>query len=109
MRSFRSRIPAIDWAVVLPGDLNVIEAEAFADDTAVSTVKLGDSVCEIRAGAFAGCTGLTYVYIPDSVVSIGQNAFDIHDGLTLICETDNTAEYARNNGIYYLVVQRTNE
>ena len=107
---FRLRIPEIDWKLVLPGDVIVIETEAFADDTAISTVKLGDSVCEIRAGAFAGCTGLTYVYIPDSVVSIGQNAFELHDGLTLICETDNAgAEYARNNGIHYLVVQRTNE
>ena len=107
---FRMRIPQINWALELPSGLIIIDSSAFSNDISVSTVKLGNSVKEIRSGAFSGCSELTFVYIPDSVITIAKDAFDKLDGLTLICATDNAgAAFARNMNIHYLIEQRTEE
>ena len=104
------RIPQINWALELPSGLIIIDSSAFSNDISVSTVKLGNSVKEIRSGAFSGCSELTFVYIPDSVITIAKDAFDKLDGLTLICATDNAgAAFARNMNIHYLIEQRTEE
>ena len=65
--------------VTLPENYNgesyVIAADAFKDNTAITSVTIPGSVTSIGSGAFNGCSGLTSVTIGDNVTSIGEDAF----------------------------------
>ncbi len=52
-----------------------ISAEAFKDNSGITSVTIGENVTEIGASAFKGCTGLTSIVIGSNVTTIGQNAF----------------------------------
>ena len=52
-----------------------IGSGAFAGDTSIKNVNLGNNVISIGADAFSGCTALKTVQIPDSVTTIGATAF----------------------------------
>ena len=53
-----------------------IGADAFKAVTALTDVKIPDSVKYIAQYAFYGCTGLTEITLPDSITEIGTGAFD---------------------------------
>ena len=67
----------------LPEGLTTIGCRAFAF-TAISDVRVPDSVTSIGNGAFSNCYGLTSVIIPNSVTSIGDVAFRDCTGLTSV-------------------------
>ncbi|MBE6619531.1 MAG: hypothetical protein E7626_07125 [Ruminococcaceae bacterium] len=52
-----------------------INAEAFANDTALKTVIIPNTVCEIGKYAFSGCENLKTVELSDGLLSIGYGAF----------------------------------
>ena len=59
----------------LPGNLKVIEAEAFAG-AAFEAVIIPDGCTTIGSRAFADCPNLLYVRIPASVTAIAEDAFE---------------------------------
>ena len=52
-----------------------IGADAFAEDTTLTTVSIPQSVRSIGRGAFQNCTGLTTASMAAGVTSISENAF----------------------------------
>lgn len=64
------------YDAVLPADALTIGAEAFLNNTSLTSVDVTDGVTTIGARAFKGCTSLQVVRLPQSVTSIGEGAFD---------------------------------
>lgn len=95
-----SAIQYLDLALVtIKGDLNTnrtLPTNAFTNgNTALVDVILPNDLEAIEAMAFAGCNKLTSITIPESVNRIGQNAFAACDALTSI-----TVYNAAPNNIY---------
>jgi hypothetical protein len=61
--------------VTIKGNISGIEAETFADFTALKTVTLPNTLTSIGARAFENCSSLTTLTLPASVTSIGADAF----------------------------------
>jgi hypothetical protein len=61
-----------------------IGSDAFAGNTSLISVTIGNSVITIGSGAFYGNILLTSVTIPDSVTSIGAQAFNGNTSLTSV-------------------------
>ncbi len=59
----------------LPGELQVIENEAFMNDTSLDEVALPASVTRIGDRAFAG-SSIRRINLPASLTYIGNDAFD---------------------------------
>ncbi len=53
----------------------VLGANAFAGCTKLTTVKLPETLVEIKAGAFTNCTAMKTIIIPASVKRLGNNLF----------------------------------
>lgn len=66
----------LSYASSLPASLLVIDDEAFAGNTGLTSLKLPSKLTTIGKSAFKGCTNLTTIRIPASVSSIGEGAFD---------------------------------
>ena len=97
------QLPATGKILSLPALLTEVEEDAFVG-IAAHGVTVPDSVTTIGAHAFENCAGLVEVRMPDSVTSIGDKAFDGCPDLWFLCESDNfAADYARRNGIRYLI------
>lgn len=62
-------------AVSVPDEVKKISAEAFAGNTAITSVRFPKGLESIGYGAFYSCTALKSIQIPDSVVSIGSGVF----------------------------------
>ncbi|MBQ6926244.1 MAG: leucine-rich repeat protein, partial [Kiritimatiellae bacterium] len=67
--------------VVIPAEIDgrpvvAITDEAFAGNTAITSVAIPSSMTNITDDAFAGCTGLREVVIPSSVTNIAATAFE---------------------------------
>ena len=75
-----------------------IEFNAFMDCTAITGVKIPDSVTSISNYAFQGCTGLKSISMPKSVWVIGSNAFYGCSGLeTITVDENNTTFHSSGN------------
>lgn len=62
--------------VSVPASVTEIGAEAFAGNTTMEKLEFkGSSVEKISYRAFAGCTALTEVKLPDSVLRLGNGSF----------------------------------
>nr|WP_314751152.1 leucine-rich repeat domain-containing protein [uncultured Capnocytophaga sp.] len=71
--------------VILPNTIEVIDREAFANCTALTSIKLGgNKLDEIGNYAFSGCTKLTRIDIPKNVSRIRGGAFDDCNALQTI-------------------------
>lgn len=70
--SYNEKLTSIDFSGT---GLYAIGDMAMAYCTALSEVKLSDSLAEIGGGAFAGCSALKEIEFPDTLTTIGQNAF----------------------------------
>ena len=68
----------------IPSSVTSIEAYAFSDCSALTSVVIPSSVTSIGSYAFSSCSGLTSVVIPSSVTSIGEGTFFGCSGLTSI-------------------------
>ena len=62
-------------AVSVPAGVTVIGAEAFSDNTSLSSLTLPKTLTTIEAGAFSGCANLKSVTVPEGVEYIGNGAF----------------------------------
>lgn len=65
----------VEGKYVMPETVETIAPCAFDGCTALTGVKISDSVTEITYGAFAGCSSLAEITVPESVVSIDDYAF----------------------------------
>lgn len=65
----------------VPNGIRIIDQQAFADNKAIKTVTLPDSVTEIREKAFYFCSNLHTINFPPNLEIIGANAF-VYSGLT---------------------------
>ncbi len=65
----------LTFTSTLPAAVVVIDAEAFANDTSLTSFKVPEGATTIGDRAFAGCTALTTVSIPASVTSMGDGVF----------------------------------
>ena len=89
---------AEESALTLPGNLTVIDEEAFYGDVSIDKVVLPDRVQEIRARAFAG-SSLTQIDLPDSLTFIDGTAFDGPDKVAVTANEGTYAyEWAVENG-----------
>ena len=71
--------------VILPNTIEVIDRDAFANCTALTSIKLGgNKLDEIGNDAFSGCTKLTRIDIPKNVSRIKGGAFDDCNALQTI-------------------------
>ena len=95
-------IPVVDvpQKLVLPVELEAIEAEAFAGDACVCVV-LPESCREIGVAAFANCAQLRFVEVPASVTAIDSTAFSgCSDQLVIVTVSGSEAErFAGENGV----------
>jgi hypothetical protein len=66
----------------IPDGVTVVEIEAFASCSRLTSVMIPDSLNVINLNAFAGCTGLTSLNIPASVTNIWDRAFESCTNLT---------------------------
>ena len=78
--------------LVLPAELEIIEAEAFAGDGIVSVV-IPEGCKVIGAGAFKDCDQLRFIEIPASVTEIDASAFDgCGEAMIIVTTSASTAE-----------------
>ena len=78
-------------SLTLPATINGmtvdrIAANAFAGNTALTSVVIPDSIVCIEKNAFQNCTALTTVTIADSVTEIQANVFTGCTKVSLLCE-----------------------
>ncbi len=67
-------------SIVIPDSVIVIGKYVFEGCIQLSSVELGNSIQSIKDGAFLRCPELTSIVLPDSVTSIGKYSFH-HTGL----------------------------
>ena len=88
--------------IKIPGNVERIGENAFADCTLLEEVTIRQGVKVIAASAFSGCIRLTSVIIPNSVKSIESRAFDKCSDVVITGSKGSYAEkYALKNGISF--------
>ena len=76
-RSLGDKKAAIGFTrIVLPGSIELIGDEAFANCSDIASVVLPDSVLDIGYRAFRGCTSLTEINVPRHVETIKAKTFE---------------------------------
>ena len=86
--------------LTLPAALQLVEAEAFASNTAVDMVIPPDGMTAIGECAFTGCQYLYQVEIPATVISIADNAFEGCGPVIIRCDAGSYAgQYAQVHGL----------
>ena len=90
--------------LTLPDELTRIEEEAFAGDTSIEAVKIGNKVRHIGSHAFKDCINLKELWIPATVTDIADNAFDGCNDLFIHCAEGSAAwEIALLKGFSYAI------
>ena len=88
--------------LILPDDLQVIEENAFRDDTFKSVCCHGQ-ITTIGAYAFAGNAALEWIYLPPSVTKIDQTAFSGCSQLTIYGKAGSyVQQFAEANHIEFM-------
>jgi hypothetical protein len=89
--------------VVVPNSVTIIGPSAFANNSDITSVEIGNSLQKIERGAFFEANGLTELTIPDNVIDVGSFAIsDMRNlkSLTLGGKADYTK--AGFSGLYRL-------
>ena len=79
----------ISGDIIVPDVLNgypitVIDNNAFENCTEITSVKLPDSVTEIKDATFRNCTSLKNVTLPNTITYIGNSAFYLCESLETV-------------------------
>ena len=72
----------VDKDAEIPGNVEIIGAFAFQECTTLKTLKMSNSVKEIRHNAFEGCTKLKTIKLSNKLKTIGAGAFRSCSSLT---------------------------
>ena len=80
-----------------------IGANAFAGNSALTSIVISNGVAAIGNAAFAGCSGLTNAAIPGSVASLGNQAFYNCSSLTNLTLTNGLTSIGNDAFGYSLV------
>lgn len=80
----------------VPEGIAGIEAYAFFDCSALTSVTIPEGVTSIGDYAFSGCRHLVSVNLPDGVTSIGQGAFQYCSALASITIPDSVTNIGRD-------------
>ena len=76
-KKMKARIPKhLIHTVIIPGDIETIEAGYFGDLSGLKSIIIHDGVKKIDAEAFLHCVNLENVIIPDSIECIERCAFN---------------------------------
>ena len=82
--------------------LRTIGSQAFHYNSALTSVRLPDTVSVLKGSAFGYCARLRDVYIPDGMSSMTKNTFQQSPNVVLSVAADSYAEdYAKQYGIPY--------
>ena len=76
---------------VIPSDVKIIGAHAFAGQRLLKEITIPDGVTEILSYAFADCESLETIFIPESVSTM-MLAFKNAAGLVIYCEAEEKPE-----------------
>lgn len=87
--------------LVLPDELQVIEADAFNGDTSVRFMKLGDYVYTVERGAFANM-GSINVTVENAYTTFEEGVFTNSSPLVICHDWGYVESYCMNHGIPYL-------
>ena len=89
--------------VILTDSVQYINNQAFFGCAGLTSIKLGNNICDIYDSAFEGCISLKQITIPDSVSGIRNRAFIGCESLTHLIighgvnHIDNNAFYGCSN------------
>ena len=79
-------------SVSIPSTVTTIGAEAFAGNTTLTSISIGENVTEIEYGAFKDCSYLSNVKLSDSLTTIGNAVFSNNTSLKRIALPKNLKE-----------------
>lgn len=81
----------------------VIEPQAFAGNTALTSAVIPEGVTAIGEAAFAGCTSLKSIYLPLSLTAVGSGAFETGcaDTVVYVIRNSPAHSWCRENGVLY--------
>ena len=78
--------------------LTKINAQAFSNQSTLTSINLPERLNSIGDDAFRGCSGLISITIPHNVTSIGTSAFNACSSLmSIVVDSDNTQYDSRDN------------
>ena len=90
------------YDATLPGDLRVIETQAFAG-TSFRRGYIPDGAQALGAGAFKNCSELVFIRIPESVKEIATDAFTGCGDVTIVTPAGSYAEqFAKTYGFSWI-------
>lgn len=87
-------------SVTLPSTITNIGANAFSDCTNLTSINIPSNVTSIGANAFAGCSSLTSLTIPSSVTNIGTGTFSGCNNLNITVAASNLNYLTQGNILY---------
>lgn len=79
-------------SVSIPSTVTTIGAEAFAGNTSLTSISIGENVTEIEYGAFKDCSYLSNIKLSDSLTTIGNAVFSNNTSLKGIVLPKNLKE-----------------
>ena len=71
-------------SVSIPSTIKTIGAEAFAGNTTLTSISIGENVTEIEYGAFKDCSYLNNIKLPNSLTTLGNAVFSNNTSLKKI-------------------------
>lgn len=85
----------------IPGDVEIVGYEAFADCLNLLSIVLPEGVTTIEGVAFTFCKKIAAMDIPASVTSIASSAFNYCTGLTDVNVAEGNTVYKSENGVLF--------
>lgn len=95
-------------SVYMYNNITSIGNQAFAGCINLGSVTLGNGVTSIGSSAFSGCTSLTRIHIPKKVTNIGTNAFAGCPNLTILGYINSAADIYAGSSIPFVPYFLTN-
>ncbi len=87
--------------IILPDSITEIKSEAFASDTSLKEIALGNNLKIIGDNAWKNCSSLKNIVLPQSLTNVGATIFD---GTPIQYTQENGLNYVGNEQNPYLVL-----